>query len=114
MQIIRKLREPKIQIANMDLAIFDLSATVLAGYWVARRQNWNIPLTITGTFLLGHIAHNLGGVQTPLSRHINETFARRPEDGVTTLPIHNSGDPVGLQETRYPTIREISLKRTFL
>ena len=103
MTLISRLREPKINIGGIDLAIFDLSATTLAGYIIAKKQNWSIPLTIGGLFITGHMAHNLMDIPTPLTTRINESFATRPEDGITIsdLPINNSTDPVGIQEIRY-------------
>ena len=104
--IIENLREPKINIGGMELAIFDLIATVGAGYIVAEKMKWNKPATIFGAFVVGHLAHNMTDTITPLTSQINQTFQPRPVDGITTadLPINNSTAPVGLNETRFSTM----------
>ena len=90
----------------MELAIFDLIATVGAGYILADKMKWNKPVTIGGAFVAGHLAHNMTGTETPLTTKINQTFAPRPVDGITTadLPINNSTAPVALNETRFSTM----------
>jgi len=94
-----KLREPKIHVAGMDMAIFDLGGTVLGAYAVAKVMNWNKPATIFGAFVLGHLAHNSTGTNTPLSTKINQTFTEDPDK----IVINNSTTPVQTNEVRFST-----------
>ena len=57
MTLIEELRKPKLPLMGKQVAVFDASMTALAGYLVAKRMEWNTPLTIGGMFLLGHITH---------------------------------------------------------
>ena len=104
--IIESLREPKLNMGGMELAYFDLIATIGGGYIVADKMKWNKPATILGAFIAGHLAHNMTGTITPLTSQINQSFAPRRVDGITTadLPINNSTIPVGLNETRFSTM----------
>ena len=100
------LRKPKFNIGGMDIAIFDVSATIAGGYVLADYMKWNKPKTIVGAFVTGYVVHNMMGVSTPLNDRINQTFAERPVDGIenSDLPINNSTLPVGVNETRYSTM----------
>ena len=101
--MINKLREPKIHLTEgVDVAIFDVGGTVLGGYVVAKIMNWNVPATILGTFMVGHLAHNSSGVETPLSTKINETFTGVQENP-DKIVINNSTTPVQTNEVRFST-----------
>ena len=104
--LISKLREPKLNIGGMDLAIFDVSATIAGGYLLAERMDWSKAKTIPAVFALGYLVHNMTGTITPLTSQINQSFQPRPVDGITTanLPINNSTAPVALNETRFSTM----------
>jgi len=100
--MINKLREPKIHVAGVDMAIFDVGATILGGYAVAKVMNWNKPATIFGTFIVGHLVHNATGTNTPLSTKINETFTGVQENP-DKIVINNSTTPVQTNEVRFST-----------
>ena len=68
MTLIEELRKPKTPLMGKQVAVFDASMTALAGYLVAKRMEWNAPLTIGGMFLLGHITHLAVGVETQFSK----------------------------------------------
>jgi len=91
------LRKPKFNIGCMDIAIFDVSATIAGGYVLADYMKWNKPKTIVGAFVTGYVVHNLTGTSTPLTRKLNDNLG-------VDVPINNSSDPVGLDEVRYSTM----------
>ena len=97
--MINKLREPKIHVAGVDMAIFDVGATILGGYAVAKVMDWSPFKTIPAMFVLGHLAHNSSGVETPLSTKINQTFTEDPDK----IVINNSTTPVQTNEVRFST-----------
>jgi hypothetical protein len=90
-----KLREQKLNIGGMDIAIADLAGTIGGGYLVAKYMNWNKPATILGAFAIGHLAHNLTGTKTPMSERVNQSLS---------VPINNSTTPVGENEVRFSTM----------
>ena len=102
---IQKLREPKLHIGEIDIAIFDVLATIGGGYLLAEKMKWSKTKTIPAMFVAGYFAYNITGTTTPLNTYINQTFAPRPVDGITTadLPINNSTTPVGVNEVRFST-----------
>jgi hypothetical protein len=93
--LISKMREPKINMGGMDMAIFDLAGTVGGGYMVAKYMNWDKSTTILSAFVLGHMAHKMTGTQTPLSEKIDQTLS---------IPINNSTTPVAKDEIRFSTM----------
>ena len=108
--MIKNLREPKIHVAGVHMAIFDVGATVLGGYAVAKVMDWSPFKTIPAMFVLGHLAHNSSGVETPLSTKINETFTgvqepfgRAKLEDPDKISINNSNEPVKKNEVRFST-----------
>ena len=96
MSLISKLREPKVHLMEgVDVAIFDVSATVMGGYAISKYMKWNTPITILGAFAVGHLAHNSSGTVTPLSTRINEAFS--------DVPVNNSTTPEQTGEIRFST-----------
>ena len=65
--IITVLRKPKIRILDKNVAIFDVSATLIAGYYISRYFEIPIYIGIPGTFMVGHISHKAIGVKTQFS-----------------------------------------------
>ena len=101
--MINKLREPKIHLTEgVDVAIFDVGATILGGYAVSKVMDWSPFKTIPAMFVLGHLAHNSSGVETPLSTKINQTFTGVQEDP-DKIVINNSTTPVQTNEVRFST-----------
>ena len=76
--MIDQLREPKIQLLGTDVAVFDLSLTVLATYHLAKRFGvehpliWSPVLGVAG----GYAVHKLLGVDTPLTKRIDQIVAK--------------------------------------
>ena len=75
MDIITKLREPKIQILdNLELSIFDLTASYLGVYFVSK-YIFNISrpaLTSAVIFLpISYFTHEYFQIETPLNNFIN-------------------------------------------
>ena len=98
--LISKLREPKVHITEgVDVAVFDVSATVLGGYVVAKVMDWSPLKTIPAMFIVGHLVHNATGTSTPLSTKINQTFTEDPDK----ININNSLEPVQKNEVRFST-----------
>ena len=70
--IIQLLREPRINIFDVDIALFDLSATFLGAYLIAKKMEWNPWITIAGSIPVGYFVHEAFGVSTALNNKINE------------------------------------------
>ena len=65
--IITVLRKPKIKILDKNVAIFDVSATLIAGYYISRYFEIPIYIGIPSTFMVGHLTHKAIGVKTQFS-----------------------------------------------
>ena len=77
--IIQLLREPRINIFDVDIALLDLSATFLGAYLIAKKMEWNPWITIAGSIPVGYFAHTIFQVETPLNNKINEMVAGEPQ-----------------------------------
>jgi len=65
--IITVLRKPKIKILDKNVAIFDVSATVIAGYYISKYFDLPIYIGIPSTFMVGHLTHKALDVKTQFS-----------------------------------------------
>ena len=74
--ILEDLRKPKIHIGDMDIAIFDVLATIGGGYFLAEKMKWDKKKTNPGMFVLGYLAHNMTGTETPLNTYINQVISQ--------------------------------------
>ena len=77
MDILQKLREPRVNIMNIDIAIFDLTASYLGIYLTSKYLlGLKRPgLTSALTFLpISYLAHEYFNVNTPLNDAINSRF----------------------------------------
>jgi hypothetical protein len=52
----------------MGVAVFDVSATALGGYFLASKMGWSKPKTIVGMFVLGHATHYFLRIETQLNK----------------------------------------------
>ena len=67
MALINDLRKPRVSILGADVAVFDLTATALGGYYVSRMLGIPPLIGVPGAFLAGHLTHRALGVKTALS-----------------------------------------------
>ena len=67
MALINDLRKPKIHIFGADVAVFNLTATALDGYYLSRMLGVSPLIGIPGMFAAGHLTHRALGVKTALS-----------------------------------------------
>lgn len=72
--IIEILREPRIHIFDVNIAMFDLTGTILISYLIAKKLDWNPWITVGSAFPVAYLAHSFFKVETPLNKKINETF----------------------------------------
>lgn len=70
------LRKPRINIFNVNMSMFDLSATLLISYLIARQFNLNVPLVMFASVPIGYLSHNLFQIETPLTNKINEVVKK--------------------------------------
>lgn len=66
MELLKTLRTPKI----FNIAIFDLSATLLFAYYLAVRFNGNKIYYMVGALLLGIFVHWIFGINTMLNYYL--------------------------------------------
>lgn len=66
------LRKPRINIFNVNMSMFDLSATILLSYLIARQFDLNVPLVMFASIPVGYLAHEMFQIQTPLTNKIND------------------------------------------
>lgn len=71
MSIIETLRQPKVNLLGMRLAVFDLGGTLFLSYLLAKQFNLNIPITVASSIPLSVAVHNLVGIKTPLTDKVN-------------------------------------------
>ena len=94
MDIITKLREPKIQIIdNLELSIFDLTASYLGVYFVSK-YIFNISrpaLTSAVIFLpISYFTHEYFQIETPLNNFINGKTKNKPDVNLVEAPSDNN------------------------
>jgi hypothetical protein len=66
-EFISILRKPKIRIIDKNIALFDVSATLIAGYYISEYFEIPIYIGIPSTFMVGHLTHKALGVKTQFS-----------------------------------------------
>jgi hypothetical protein len=94
MDIITKLREPKIQINdNLELSIFDLTASYLGVYFVSK-YIFNISrpaLTSAVIFLpISYFTHEYFQIETPFNNFINGKTKDKPDVKLVEAPLDNN------------------------
>jgi hypothetical protein len=94
MDIITKLREPKIQIIdNLELSIFDLTASYLGVYFVSK-YIFNISrpaLTSAVIFLpISYFTHEYFQIETPFNNFINGKTKDKPDVKLVEAPLDNN------------------------
>jgi hypothetical protein len=94
MDIITKLREPKIQINdNLELSIFDLTASYLGVYFVSK-YIFNISrpaLTSAVIFLpISYFTHEYFQIETPFNNFINGKIKDKPDVKLVEAPLDNN------------------------
>ena len=68
---LEKLREPRINIAGMKIAVFDLSATLMVGYVLGEKMlKVNGFVGSIGLLGLGIVVHEVMGIETQISKKI--------------------------------------------
>ena len=67
MTVINELRKPRVTIFGADVAVFDLTATAIGGYYISRLLGISPLIGVPGAFLAGHLTHRALGVKTALS-----------------------------------------------
>ena len=70
--MLQELRKPKVKIIGANVALFDLSLTMAAGYYVADKFGYNKYLGALMMIPLGFVVHELVGVKTPLNEAIKK------------------------------------------
>ena len=97
MDILQKLREPRVNIMNIDIAIFDLTASYLGIYLTSKYLlGLKRPgLTSALTFLpISYLAHEYFNVNTPLNDAINSRFNDQPNKDLIQPRDPNKKPPV--------------------
>ena len=94
MDFITKLREPKIQIIdNLELSIFDITASYLGVYFVSK-YIFNISrpaLTSAVIFLpISYFTHEYFEISTPLNDFINGKTRNKPDVNLVEAPSDNN------------------------
>ena len=67
MTVINELRKPRVTIFGADVAVFDLTATAIGGYYLSRMLGISPLIGIPATFAVGQATHRALGVKTALS-----------------------------------------------
>ena len=70
MTLIETLRTPRIEVLDMNIAVFDLSLTLIGGYIVGKKLGYNPWVVAVGMIPLGIVVHEMMGVETEISRKI--------------------------------------------
>ena len=94
MDFITKLREPKIQIIdNLELSIFDITASYLGVYFVSKYiLNISRPaLTSAVIFMpISYLAHEYFQIETPFNNYINGKSNNKPNVNLVEAPFDNN------------------------
>ena len=94
MDFITKLREPKIQIIdNLELSIFDITASYLGVYFVSKYiLNISRPaLTSAIIFMpISYFAHEYFQIETPFNNYINGKSNSKPNVNLVEAPFDNN------------------------
>ena len=70
MTLIEILRTPRIEVLDMKIAVFDLSLTMIGGYFIGKTLGYNPWLVAVSMIPLGIVVHEIMGVETEISRKI--------------------------------------------
>ena len=94
MDFLMKIREPKIQIIdNLELSIFDVTASYLGVYFVSKYiLNISRPgLTSAIIFMpISYFAHEYFQIETPFNNYINGKSNSKPDVNLVETPIDNT------------------------
>ncbi len=71
---IAELRKPKVRIFDTDIAVFDLSMTLLGSYLVSKQLGINPYVGMATSIPIGYATHKLFGVSTPLNNKIDSVL----------------------------------------
>ena len=74
MTLIDDLRTPRINILGMKIAVFDLSLTLLGGYFIGKKVGINPYLSSVGMLGIGIITHEIFGIDTEVSKKMKGTI----------------------------------------
>ena len=70
MTLIKTLRTPRIEVLDMKIAVFDLSLTLVGGYFIGKKLGYNPYIVAVGMIPLGIVVHEVMGIETEISRKI--------------------------------------------
>ncbi len=70
MTLIETLRTPRVEVLDMKIAVFDLSLTMIGGYFIGKKLGCNPWVVAVGMIPLGIFVHKIMGVETEISRKI--------------------------------------------
>ena len=70
MTLIKTLRTPRIEVLDMKIAVFDLSLTLVGGYFIGKKLGYNPYIVAVGIIPLGMVVHGVMGIETEISRKI--------------------------------------------
>ena len=94
MDFLMKIREPKIQIIdNLELSIFDITASYLGVYFVSKYiLNISRPgLTSAIIFMpISYFAHEYFQIETPFNNFINGKSNSKPNVNLVDTPLDNN------------------------
>ena len=109
MDFITELRKPKIQIMeNLELSIFDLSASYLGVYIVSKYMlNLKQPALTSAIAVLpiSYLAHEYFNVSTPFNKYINGKNNNQPDVNLVETPLDNNIQlpPIDFKTMNIPT-----------
>ena len=94
MDFLTKIREPKIQIIdNLELSIFDITASYLGVYFVSK-YIFNISrpaLTSAIIFMpISYFTHEYFEIKTPFNNYINGKTRNQPDVNLVDAPLDNN------------------------
>ena len=105
MDIITKLRQPKIEIMeNLNISIFDLTASYL-GIYVVSKYIFDIRrpaiTSVLAVLPVSYLVHEYFNVQSPFNNYINGTEANQPDPNLVQpqVPL----PPIDFQTMNIPT-----------
>ena len=108
MDFITELRKPKIQIMeNLELSIFDLSASYLGVYIVSKYMlNLKQPALTSAIAVLpiSYLAHEYFNVSSPFNNYINGKNNNQPDVNLVETPLDNNIQlpPIDFKNNEYP------------
>lgn len=70
MTFIETLRRPRLEIFDMEIALFDLGGSLMAGYFLGKRLGYNPWLSSIAMIPLGIVVHDIMGVETQINKKI--------------------------------------------